>query len=414
MNPPDDPELERRLAQQKALRALLAVALRRRAKLAPLLMIGLLLLGLAQFSAERWLGPDGELEFLLAGAHIPSRVLRGDWWRLFTGPALHAEWTHLLLNMASLFVVGRLVEAVYGPSRFWLIWSGSALSGALAALTWQPAASVGASGAVFGLVAALVALGLRLWPRMSGGMRQTLVLVPGLLLFLMLGTGGLASGADVDHVSHVGGSLGGLCLGLVLHPQLRADGGAGRMWPRLWVRIVAWLAAVVTLVALGLAALRVGAPIELPVVQPAYFSHEGWRIAFPDDTRRGFLSLREGFCRGALADPAWGLQTGRLPCWHLPLGGTLVLGERNRLFTMDEGDWKALREAGRTGKFVQRQAHVLVHPIGDRWVYVVRAEDPLLPSLARSLQPILPPPGTAVVEPPAAPTPTDLARDPTP
>jgi membrane associated rhomboid family serine protease len=414
-------ELPRDLVEQElqrlAFRAVLAEAVQRRGLLVLCVVAALLAIGVAQLTADAWLGTHGTDRLLLAGAVIPLRVVQGEWWRLFTGPLLHADWSHLLLNVIALFVVGRPIEAAFGHARFWLIYAGAGLAGAMGTVTssvalpvsGHPAAfvaqmataplSVGASASVFGLVAALVAFGLKLWPRLTPGLRKSLIYMPALVLAAMLLMGGLA-GTGVDNMAHIGGTAGGLALGLVLRPQLRGVDGGRLPWSA-WARPLAWLAGGLVVAAVAMSILRIGQPLDLPPVRPAILIFQGQRMAYPADGQRGLV--RGGRCRKEYVDPVWALQTGRTPCWLLPLDGVLILGRRDKLMTLDTEDLDALRLANRTGRFAWRQPDVMVHPVGDRWMYLVLAPESLLPSQVRALQPLLPPPGSGRVSEPLQP-----------
>lgn len=408
MNDPKREERQRQELHRLVFRAVLAEALRHRVRLVRVVVAALIVVGLLEFTANRWLGPQGMDHVLLAGALIPVRVLQGEWWRLFTGPLLHADWSHLAYNLVALFVIGRPVEAAYGPSRFWLIFTGAALAGAIATVTGSvpvvgpPAAftarmaaaplSVGASGGIFGLIAAMIALGIKLWPRLTIGLRTSLVHLPLLLLLALFALGSLAD--RVDTMAHLGGAMGGLMLGLALRPQLSGLRHA-RFRSSHLARPLAWLCAGVVLAAMAMSILRIGQPLDLPQVRTTTLHVDGMTLAVPADLPRGVM--RQGRCDGRAVDPAWAVKTGRLPCWALPLDGSLVLGRRDKLLTLDAQDLQAEREANRTGRFVQRQPEVLVYPVGDRWMWLVQASDSLLPSHARALQPLLPPAGSAHV-----------------
>lgn len=410
---PTRDELLQRELHRIALRMVLAEALRHRVRVVPVLIAALLLIGLASFTADAWLGPNGAYHLQLAGALMPVRVLQGEWWRLFTGPMLHADWAHLMLNLVALYVVGRPIEAAFGPARFWLIYAGAGLAGALATVTSSvplpvegPVAaftarmalapmSVGASGSIFGLIAAMIALGLKLWPQLTPGLRKSLVHMPVVLLLAMLVVGSLQP--HVDTMAHLGGATGGLMLGMVLRPQLHGFGRDTRAWSA-WARPLAWVCAGLALAALALSALRVGKPIELPAVRVTAFSDDFLQASWPTDLPRGVL--RQGRCQQQYLDPAWALKTDRMPCWILPVNGDLILGRRDRLLDLDAGDLQALRKANASGHFQWRQPGVMVYPLGDRWLWVLHASEAMLASHAKALQPLLPAPNLAQVATP--------------
>jgi membrane associated rhomboid family serine protease len=91
-----------------------------------------------------------------AGTHGPS-IADGDWWRVITGGFLHAGLIHLLLNMYVLWVAGQILEPAIGTRRFLGIYFAGLIAGSLGALLVDPnATTVGASGAIFGLMAAVI------------------------------------------------------------------------------------------------------------------------------------------------------------------------------------------------------------------------------------------------------------------
>jgi membrane associated rhomboid family serine protease len=124
----------------------------------------------------------------------------GEVWRLFTVALVHGGLTHLFFNMFSLLVLGNPIEAALGKARFLVIFFASLLTGSLASiyLTNELYVSVGASGAIFGLFGAFIAMRNRI----SEGARDIYVIV-GLNFVFGFILGG------VDWRAHLGGLLGG-------------------------------------------------------------------------------------------------------------------------------------------------------------------------------------------------------------
>ena len=86
----------------------------------------------------------------------PFTVLKGEWWRLFTAMFLHAGMTHLLMNMFSLYLIGRGAEMYFDTKSYLSIYLFSGLLGGLASLYIHPVSvGIGASGAIFGVFGAL-------------------------------------------------------------------------------------------------------------------------------------------------------------------------------------------------------------------------------------------------------------------
>ncbi|MDQ2992702.1 MAG: rhomboid family intramembrane serine protease [Candidatus Eremiobacteraeota bacterium] len=89
----------------------------------------------------------------------------GQWWRLVTGGFLHGFALHIAINMYSLYVLGRFIEAIAGSTKMAIVYAISLLGSSLAVAYFGPnEVTVGASGAIFGLFGALFAIGLKLGP----------------------------------------------------------------------------------------------------------------------------------------------------------------------------------------------------------------------------------------------------------
>ena len=138
------------------------------------------------------------------GALFGPLVAHGDWWRLITSAFLHYGPFHLAINMYSLYFAGSILEQVIGRWRFALLYLASGLSGAAGALVWTPnVPTVGASGAIFGVLGALFVLERR-------GNIATGGQVGGLIVLNLIFTFVLSSFISVG--GHVGGLIGGLLL----------------------------------------------------------------------------------------------------------------------------------------------------------------------------------------------------------
>jgi membrane associated rhomboid family serine protease len=124
----------------------------------------------------------------------------GEIWRLFTVALVHGGLTHLFFNMFSLMVLGNPIEEALGKARFLIIFFISLLTGSLASiyLTNQLYVSVGASGAIFGLFGAFIAMRKMI----SEGVRDIYVII-GLNFVFGFVLGG------VDWRAHLGGLIGG-------------------------------------------------------------------------------------------------------------------------------------------------------------------------------------------------------------
>jgi rhomboid protease GluP len=149
------------------------------------------------------------------GADEPTLVLQdGQWWRPLTSVFLHAGWMHLLLNGWALYQLGSLFELLIGSRLMLVVFLASGLAGSAASLVWTHGPSVGASGAIFGLMGALIAFLLRrremLTPYAKSLLGQ-LVLWAGINVVFGFSTPG------IDNAAHLGGCAMGLVLGLTLN-----------------------------------------------------------------------------------------------------------------------------------------------------------------------------------------------------
>jgi len=149
-------------------------------------------------------------------------VADGDWWRLMTAAFLHYGLFHLGVNMYSLYWVGSLLEQVIGRWKFLLLYLASGLAGSAGALIATPNAfTVGASGAIFGILGALWVLE-RQGHIASGGQIAGLIVLNLVITFAFSGfaLGGKVTGLTISLGGHVGGLIGGvIAMWLVLQTR---------------------------------------------------------------------------------------------------------------------------------------------------------------------------------------------------
>lgn len=147
-------------------------------------------------------------------------LANGEWWRLVSPVLVHASILHLAFNMYFLFLVGPLVEQLYGSARFLVLYVLTAATASLASyLIGGPSPSVGASGALFGLCGVLLIARVLHRPVLQGQQRAILSQIGVLVVInLVLGFGLNTVGGDFDNAAHVGGLLGGIWLGLLIRP----------------------------------------------------------------------------------------------------------------------------------------------------------------------------------------------------
>jgi membrane associated rhomboid family serine protease len=151
-------------------------------------------------------GTDGTL--FQKGALYGPLVADGEWWRMITSAFLHGGLIHLAFNMLFLWWFGRRLEAYVGPARYLGIYLVSALAGAAGALLVEPnVPTVGASGAVFGILGAGLVLERGKGIAIFGGQALFLIVVNLALSFVL---------SNVSVGGHIGGAIGGALAMLAL------------------------------------------------------------------------------------------------------------------------------------------------------------------------------------------------------
>lgn len=238
-----------------------------------------LLIGATVIVSLTAMTPDG-IGLLYALWLDKSAVAAGEWWRLLTVTLTHGGAAHLFFNMYALFLVGPLIERIYGWRLFGLMYLLCAAAGSVGSfLLGDPnIPSVGASGAIFGLFGIVLAASRAHDPVLDRQGRALVAQIGGLIVInLLIGFGVVGLGGNIDNAAHVGGLLAGLWLGFVLVPgnvrTLRGlwqvPAGAARAAPApdrrlaLVIRILAIVAlamAILVGIALGSDPRRFGGP----------------------------------------------------------------------------------------------------------------------------------------------------------
>jgi rhomboid protease GluP len=158
----------------------------------------------------------------------------GELWRLITPIFIHAGVLHLLVNMYSLYAIGPAVERFFGRARLLVVYLLSGVAGVILSLAFNPAPSVGASGAIFGLLGALTAFLLQhrgvFGPTATAQLRQIgFLLVLNLVISLTPG---------IDAWGHLGGLIAGAACAALFGPRLAAlaaeDGTTHLVDTRRW------------------------------------------------------------------------------------------------------------------------------------------------------------------------------------
>jgi rhomboid protease GluP len=183
----------------------------------PLTLILIVLLFLI-FSWQVRSGGLASAEGIVAvGALVRERVLAGEWWRLISAPFLHGGVEHIVGNVISLYILGMACEHAFGQKTFAEVYAISGLSGSVFSMGYSPGPSVGASGAIFGLMGALTAHLIK--HQDDFYVRDKRI---GIVLFIWGGFTlllGLAT-PFIDNGAHLGGLIAGTVAGVVVPSRL--------------------------------------------------------------------------------------------------------------------------------------------------------------------------------------------------
>ncbi len=322
------------------------------------------------------------------GATYGPLVTRGEWWRLLTGMFMHAGLFHLVFNMWALFSVGLLTERLFGNVAFLIIYMVAGLGGGVIGLYWHPVtASVGASGAIFGMYGALFAYLLRRHatvPRhffASAGLGAAVFMIYNLVYGL--------GDAGIDMAAHVGGLLAGAVAGLALARPLAPAPLATRVRRN-------------TLVAAASAAVLVALAVRLPPVDDFLAALEtltGLEQKSQAAVNRSLGQLREGeISEEQFADaveqqvlPPWRAQRQALTRMRLPQRERDLTTRAAKYMELRGATWALMAEGIRT------RDSALIQKSNATQAAAVQA----LTEFMRAANPAAPPPpvSTATVNP---------------
>lgn len=254
--------------------------------------VGVWLVNLA--SGLHFMSPDASQLFVW-GANSASAVVHDQqYWRLLTAMFLHGGLLHLALNMLGLWDAGRELCRWFGNAQFLLIYFGAGLTGSALSLHFsaQQSVSVGASGAVFGVIGGLVAAAIQHRERLPKLTSRRLVTGQGVFVAYALFQGFGKQG--IDNAAHVGGLLAGAAIAWLLVERIDESASERK---RQLARVAAALACGAAVVGLVLTTPRPGT------------DH---RLAFEAQATLKALSPELGRAERALKDDATALKAGRM------------------------------------------------------------------------------------------------------
>ena len=244
----------------------------------PVVTLGIVAAIILLFSLMEWVGSglDG-FTLVRFGANMPDLVKHGEWWRLMTSVFLHVDWIHLFFNVCACYVFGVFVERAIGRMQMLTVFLLSGLAGSLASALFSTAPiSVGASGAVFGLLGVATIISLRFRDMFPSRMQRILI-----IHFLFIASINVAYGyvePRIDNLAHGGGLAAGLLSGCFV-------ARLGRTGIRKRLVSLAGIVAIILFVAsafVGTVSANTGGYPTRPVPMKRYEHPTGeWRIDIP-------------------------------------------------------------------------------------------------------------------------------------
>lgn len=188
----------------------------------PYVSVVLLLLNTALFLLMWKLG-RGEVSRVayLFGDKENALIRAGQWWRLITPIFLHGGWEHLLANSLTLVLLGMPMERIYGARKYFLVYMLAGIAGNVSSYWFSTASSLGASGALYGLMGAGLVFPLRFGRYIDPRARKAFLTQLAWAAFINLSINFWPNtGLNLDKFAHIGGMIGGGLAALLWLPDV--------------------------------------------------------------------------------------------------------------------------------------------------------------------------------------------------
>lgn len=208
----------------------------------------------------------------------PAILEQGEVWRLLSYGLLHLDLEHILLNLVFLAYTGFHLERALGRANLAVLYFGSVFVGGVLSAAFTPdTPALGASGGVYGLLAASIVFGWKYWDSIP--VRSRRYFGWAIAVYLIVAFVSALRGVGVDHWSHMGGLLAGGVMATLLEPEalsVRRQTNRNRRWLALGV--------------MGAVALGVGAAGTrlVPLVPLEDLQQDGWGVDRPGYWRQGW------------------------------------------------------------------------------------------------------------------------------
>lgn len=197
-------------------------------------------------------GPSG-IELYKLGENIPYDVPGWGPWRLIMGTFLHGGLLHIGMNMFVLLDIAPIVEELYGSARFLFLYIACGAGGSLCSTFFGKGPSVGASGAILGIIGALIAVTTKRGGANIQAMRSRLIS----WVIMIFAFGFLVRG--IDNWGHFGGLVTGFIVGKIFADRQPAPGRE-----RTRAYLLGWIAGGALIAAFVMMFLQIGNPLPFP------------------------------------------------------------------------------------------------------------------------------------------------------
>jgi rhomboid protease GluP len=152
---------------------------------------------------------------IILGAKVNELINYGQVWRLLTCAFLHGGIMHLAFNMYSLKIIGSEIEYIFGRKKYLIIYLMASVGGSIFSYIFSPySISVGASGAIFGLLGAMLVFGIKHRNKIGKGYMMNIIQVIGINIFIGITL------SNIDNFGHIGGLIVGGITALLVKSKL--------------------------------------------------------------------------------------------------------------------------------------------------------------------------------------------------
>lgn len=185
----------------------------------PLITMGLIVINIVMYIITAYLSSvyaGGSIfnsdtnVLILLGAKVNDLIAGGEYFRLVSSMFLHGGLLHLAVNMYSLYAIGPMVERVYGKKKYLVIYFLAGICSSIFSYSFSPNVSIGASGAIFGILGAVLVFAIKSKGKTGSGFIKSILSV----IFINIAIG--IAVPNIDNFAHMGGLIGGVIISFLV------------------------------------------------------------------------------------------------------------------------------------------------------------------------------------------------------